>query len=412
MKTLYDFIKESMVLEGGASGHLSHIIDYDDMTLDELKGLMYNLFNNRIEDITEKIDGMNIQASMNDAGEVVFIRNRTDLNSETGGMTVDDMRAKWAGKERVQRVFTESGESLQRVFKKVGKKFFNPNRRTRVFANCECMVEGTTNIMPYISSKVFIHDLWVYTKTSDGWEHTETTKKGIDTITSAMDEEDNVTVTPNVIVDTLDASATNYKKYMVQLNAIFKKYGLKYKSTINDYKRARFDEWVSENAPWMLENEEGMRTMYERIIHGDKSTGIGVIKKTMYPQNGTEVSDIDKRAKEIAGYCTTELDSLFLNMSNDIISLCRGFINDAKKNEVVDELIRNLKDTVTDIENDDDAKEETKNKMMVQLQRLDAMNNRINATEGIVFRYKGRLMKCTGAFAPLNQILGSIKYNR
>ena len=31
-------------------------------------------------------------------------------------------------------------------------------------------------------------------------------------------------------------------------------------------------------------------------------------------------------------------------------------------------------------------------------------------TEGIVFKYKGKVYKFTGAFAPINQILGSLKF--
>ena len=45
-------------------------------------------------------------------------------------------------------------------------------------------------------------------------------------------------------------------------------------------------------------------------------------------------------------------------------------------------------------------------KFQKNMQRLEMLNNELNAAEGIVFTYKGRLMKCTGSFAPLNQILG------
>ena len=36
---------------------MSHIIDYDDFTRDDLIELVSNLFDGKIEDITEKIDG-------------------------------------------------------------------------------------------------------------------------------------------------------------------------------------------------------------------------------------------------------------------------------------------------------------------------------------------------------------------
>jgi hypothetical protein len=50
--------------------------------------------------------------------------------------------------------------------------------------------------------------------------------------------------------------------------------------------------------------------------------------------------------------------------------------------------------------------------LVKQLKRLERLggDQSINSVEGIVFKYQGRLMKLTGSFAPLNQILGSIKF--
>jgi hypothetical protein len=49
-----------------------------------------------------------------------------------------------------------------------------------------------------------------------------------------------------------------------------------------------------------------------------------------------------------------------------------------------------------------------------ELARLDRIGgiNSIFPTEGIVFRYNGKLYKLTGTFAALNQLLGIIKYGR
>jgi hypothetical protein len=49
-----------------------------------------------------------------------------------------------------------------------------------------------------------------------------------------------------------------------------------------------------------------------------------------------------------------------------------------------------------------------------QLKRLEKIGgfNAILPTEGIVFKYNGKLYKLTGAFAPLNQIIGYIKFGR
>jgi hypothetical protein len=51
-------------------------------------------------------------------------------------------------------------------------------------------------------------------------------------------------------------------------------------------------------------------------------------------------------------------------------------------------------------------------KLKTQIQKLNAIGGlkSIVPSEGIVFKYKGKVYKFTGAFAPINQILGSLKF--
>ena len=51
-------------------------------------------------------------------------------------------------------------------------------------------------------------------------------------------------------------------------------------------------------------------------------------------------------------------------------------------------------------------------KLKTQIQKLNAIGGlkSIVPSEGIVFKYKGKVYKFTGAFAPVNQILGSLKF--
>jgi hypothetical protein len=53
-------------------------------------------------------------------------------------------------------------------------------------------------------------------------------------------------------------------------------------------------------------------------------------------------------------------------------------------------------------------------KVMAELDRLNRIGGieSIIPTEGIVFRYKGKVMKLTGTFAAINQLMGIIKYGR
>ena len=74
--------KELYVMEGGQAGHMAHPFDYTDFTANDLIQLVDDLFSGKVEHMKEKLDGFNIIATMNNKGDVVFIRNKSNLNSE------------------------------------------------------------------------------------------------------------------------------------------------------------------------------------------------------------------------------------------------------------------------------------------------------------------------------------------
>lgn len=407
MKDLYTYL-----IEGGASGHMAHPYDYTEFTLRDLKGLIRNLFSGKIEDITEKIDGTNIQATMNQQGQVVFIRNKTDLNSELGGMTIDDMARKWEAKPSVAKTFLTAGHIITEVFEQIGPKFFNPSDNKKLVLNCECVTEGKTNVLYYNSSQVDFHDIWVYEKNEEGkWENTDVTKTGLDTIQKACEKVDNAQITPKLIIKVQQDSEEILVSFIKKLDRIFKDANCKEQSTVDDWKFSRFVSYCKEHeewTDWVLKSEEGTRLLYRRWFYDDKSVNIKKICE-LYPEDANNVRTVDKKEyKKWIASVMEPLDNFFIELGNSIIELCDGILNQDSKAEIVKKLKNDLEDVVSEIElnGDDDANQ----KMTRQLQRLEGME--LNASEGIVFRYKGKLMKCTGSFAALNAAMGMTKFNR
>lgn len=407
MKDLYTYL-----VEGGASGHMAHPYDYTEFTLRDLKGLIRNLFSGKIEDITEKIDGTNIQATMNPQGKVVFIRNKTDLNSELGGMTIDDMARKWEAKPSVAKTFLTAGHIITEVFEQIGPKFFNPSDNKKLVLNCECVTEGKTNVLYYNSSQVDFHDIWVYEKNEEGkWENTDVTKTGLDTIQKACEKVDNAQITPKLIIKVQQDSEEILVSFIKKLDRIFKDANCKEQSTVDDLKFSRFLSYCKEHeewTDWVLKSGEGTRLLYRRWFYDDKSVNIKKICE-LYPEDANNVRAVDKKEyKKWVSSVMEPLDNFFIELGNSIIELCDGILNQDSKAEIVKKLKTDLEDVVSEIElnGDDDANQ----KMARQLQRLEGMS--LNASEGIVFRYKGKLMKCTGSFAALNAAIGMTKFIR
>lgn len=406
MKSLYQYI-----VEGGASGHMHHPFDYTDFTLRDLKGLIRNLFTGKIEDITEKVDGTNIQATINQAGEVRFIRNKGDLNNPEGGMTIDDMANKWADKPSVAKTFIEAGETITKVFSALSYKLFNPDPDTKITVNCECVVAGKTNIMPYVSAQVDFHDFWVYKKNSDGeWEHTDTTKKWMSVLQKACDNIDAAHPTPQVVIKVADESNKILVDYIKRLDKLFKEAGCKEMDTVDTWKRQRFDMWCEKHDPWILDDEGGKDILYKRWFEGDKSTNIKQVKQ-IYSSHIDRLVELEKTGhKEIASDVMEPLDIFFLDLGNKIIDLCDDIINSGQEDQVCTQLRQDLEDVVADVRANGSIAANAK--LTKQLNRLAELGEKVNPVEGIVFKYKNKLMKLTGSFAPINQILGSIKFSR
>ena len=412
--TLRDFITESvinttykpMIVEGGAGGHMSHPFDYDELTGDDLIELVEDLFGGKITDMKEKLDGTNIHATMNNNGQVVFIRNKSNLNSELGGMSIQDMADKWADKPSVQNTFLTAGRIITEIFNKLGKKYFNPNDETRKVINCECIIAGKTNVMPYASDRVAFHGYKIYKKNGNTWEETENVEGHVEDIYKAAEGIDAAKPRMNLVIKSVEEANKFAKVFKGKLEKLFKDEKLGTNVSLETWKRVRFEKIMPE---WLNNGGKDVVTaVYNRWFNDDKSFKAAELKK-IYTDNYKDVVS-DKFARPFVKQVMEPIDDLFLEIGNQFIKLCNGFTNDDAYASVVDTLTKDIEDVCNNIEKN--GSEEVKQQLEFQLTRLRKLgDNAINHAEGVVFTYKGRLMKATGSFSAVNQVLGTIKFS-
>ena len=412
--TLRDFITESvinttykpMIVEGGAGGHMSHPFDYDELTGDDLIELVEDLFGGKITDMKEKLDGTNIHATMNNNGQVVFIRNKSNLNSELGGMSIQDMADKWADKPSVQNTFLTAGRIITEIFTNLGKKYFNPDDETRKVINCECIIAGKTNVMPYASDRVAFHGYKIYKKNGNTWEETENVEGHVEDIYKAAEGIDAAKPRMNLVIKSVEEANKFAKVFKGKLEKLFKDEKLGTNVSLETWKRVRFEKIMPE---WLNDGGKDVVTaVYNRWFNDDKSFKAAELKK-IYADNYKDVVS-DKFAKPYVKQVMEPIDDLFLEIGNQFIKLCNGFTNDDAYASVVDTLTKDIEDVCNNIEKN--GSEEVKQQLEFQLTRLRKLgDNAINHAEGVVFTYKGRLMKATGSFSAVNQILGTIKFS-
>lgn len=391
------------IMEGGAGGHMAHPFDYTEFTGEELLELVDSLFGGKIENVKEKLDGCNLNATMNDNGDVVFIRGKQDLNNEYGGMSIEDMAKKWADKPGVRDTFLTAGEIISKIFPLLGKKYFNPDPNTRKVINCECIMAGKTNVMPYPEDRVAFHGYKIFKRKESAWEEFETVEGNVDDIYKAAANMDSARPRANLIIKSVEDANKFANQFKTKLTKLFKAEGLTMTASIEEWKRKRFEDLKPE---WLT---AAVGEVFNRWFNDDKSFSARELKK-LYPDHYDEVKS-DKFAKPYITKVMEPMDDLFLEIGNAFIKLCDGFTNQGSNDQVINMLKKDVEDVVNQIEKE--GSDEVKTKLEFQMNRLKKLGeDSINATEGVVFTYKGKLMKLTGCFAPLNQILGTIKFSK
>jgi len=116
-------------------------------------------------------------------------------------------------------------------------------------------------------------------------------------------------------------------------------------------------------------------------------------------------------AKALRETAITPIKLVFLKLGAQIMRNLSGFLA-ANPDKEVQNIRNEIVKVASDIERSGNpsaiAKAEHQLGILQSLGGLDA----IVPSEGIVFQYDGKTYKFTGTFAPVNQLLGTLKYAR
>ena len=104
-------------------------------------------------------------------------------------------------------------------------------------------------------------------------------------------------------------------------------------------------------------------------------------------------------------------ESIFLRLGAVVLKNVQNYLS-ASPDKAVQDLKQDLNTTVQELQTTDNI--DILNTLEAQLKKIEKLGgiDAIVPIEGIVFVFKGKTYKLTGAFAPVNQIVGSLKYAR
>lgn len=413
---LHVSVPESLILEGGAAGHMSHPFDEKDLTFGDFKKIVESGLQGELnfeEEATEKTDGQNVFATVQD-GEVKFARNKTELANP---MDLATFKNKFEGHASplVQDTFQFAAEDLANSLNKLSPKDLEVFDNGKNWMNMELIYSKNPNVIYYDRDVIQFHGI----KKTDGEGNIiGDDNKPAKSIAKAMqDLKVNVgktftVIPPQVIKIGKDLNFEKNKgKFIKKIEALRDRYGLLDTDPVSKYHEMWWRETIDRNFPDIEQDyKEGL---FLRWAYGDKKTlNMRSLSKLLGKDKASLIKKFDKEdVKKKYKENIRPFEDLFLELGSIILKNASNFVA-ANPDAEMQRLHDQIRTEAEGIKKTGGAAQIAK--VEAELARLDRIGGieSIIPTEGIVFVYKGKTMKLTGTFAAINQLMGIIKYGR
>jgi hypothetical protein len=438
---VYDFDKfpktvfGGVLTEGGAAGHMAHPYDDHGLTFNEMKEIVSRALEGRLdieEAVTEKTDGQNIFVTWKN-NEIGFARGvSTIINPMTTSEIIADFQRKQqkaiaekgaeagVNYQRVVDAYQACAEDLTEAFRMIPADKLNQIfKNGRIFANMEIIYPATKNVIAYDKAHLQFHNLAEY---DDAGKIIETDLTGGSMIQNIIQDanahmQKTFSFIPpqqiklGRVYDFEDQQAAFFN----EIDQLQNKFGLQPTDVVTEYHKAWWSDVIKSKAQTYAYDipDNILESLVYRWAFNIKSTNITILKKGI---DNTEfanwVAEFDKKDFKVYQKQNMEpFETIFLKLGAVVLKNAENFLA-ANPSATVQEIKRELAELIKDLQTKGDAI--TIKKLEHELMRLQKLGGfeTIVPSEGIVFVFGGHTYKLTGAFAPINQILGVLKYTR
>ena len=414
-------LEESRVItESGAAGHLLHPYEDADLSFNDLEKMVTRGLSGGLDaeaPVTEKLDGQNIMFSVRD-GQIVFARSNTHVrNKGAAALDIAALKDKFAGRGDLGDSFGNAAEDLQAAVAalpdNVREKMFRGGAK---WVNLEIINPKTQNVIPYDKNILVFHNTVEYDDAGKpvqlGQDEGAALAKAIQKVGADKQKTFGIQGPQNIAFS--DKTDSEYKarqeNYIRELDEIKRSAGLDSNAKLGDYFtkkwRERIDTELKKNN---LQLDESVRNqLAARWAIGDKTLGAREFKKA-HPQLSAWFDGLDKNALNINKDIRKPVEMLFLRVGADSLVRMTNFMS-ANNPAVADAMKREVLETIKKLKSDPSNATEN---LAREFERLESIGfDKVTPTEGVVFIYNGKPYKFTGSFAPVNQLLGALKYGK
>jgi len=413
---------KELLLMGGAYGHMSHPFDDNNLTFSDLKQIIINGLGgqlNREDGVTEKLDGQNLMVSWVN-GKLRAARNKGHLkNFGKTAPTTSGIKSMFAGRGNIEKAFVGAMKDLEKsigsLSDKQKEKVFGNGKR---WMNLEVMYPATANVVDYDVAEIIFHGTLEYDESGRPVGQPKDSARML----AGMIKQTNNHIQkmfkigkPNFLtVPKVQNFGKKKSMYLGRLKKLQSQYSLSDKDTLGEYHESYWREYIfnaSKQFGVKLKPAQFAK-LVRRWAYFDKGYKIPEMKKD-YKDNPKFLDWIlstDKMDhKKIFKNNIKPFEILFFSVGAEILKNISGYMAVNPK-RTIQKMRKEIISAMRDLQKPDNINKLRKLKIQIEkLQKIGGLNA-IVPSEGIVFKYKGKVYKFTGAFAPINQILGSIKF--
>lgn len=403
-----------LLTEGGAFGHLIHPYEEPDMTFDDLVELATRALSGELNvegDVQEKLDGQNLNITYKD-GRIGAARNKSTIKNP---MTTAEVASKFEGRGGIKTAFVEAMNDLEQALEAVGvdklNDYFANGQR---FLNIEVIFPETKNVIDYgAGAYLVLLGMVEYDDKGKIVQNLPALARKLESTINRVNAQQQNTFTiiaPKLLqIAKSDDFDSKVGYYTGEIKKIASEAGLSLGAKIGDYYDTKIQEYVEENFNL---DDELENALVDRWSRGIKSFRFD---KNNLGDQYEKFKEIDsKTIGSVFKKIRWPIEKLVLQVGADTMSNISDFLS-ANPNDTVQQIRSELKTLIQQARSaKQQGNESIYRKFVENLKRLDALGgfDRIIPSEGIVFPYKGRLMKFTGTYAPINQLLGLFRYTR
>ena len=414
-------MKEHLLLEGGAYGHMNHPFDDKNITFSDLKQIIINGLGgklNREDGVTEKLDGQNLMVSWVN-GKLVTARNKGQLkNFGSSAMDIKGVASKFAGRGDIKDAFVfamkDLNKSIGSLSDKQKEKIFDNGKR---WMNLEVMYPKSANVIDYDKAQIVFHGTLEYNESGTAIGQPKDSAR----ILAGMIKQVNQNVQKHykigkpqfLEVPKVQDFSKKKNVYLNRLKKLQNQYKLKDNDTLSKYHQSYWEEFIfnaSKQMKYKIPNKV-LVNLTKRWAFFDKSYKVQMMRKDIKDEKfldwalSFDKNDHQKWVKDNM----KPFEVLFFDVGAEILKNISGYLAASPK-KAVQKIRKDVINAIKTVKSGGDVKKIQTLKL--QLDKLNKIGglSAIVPSEGIVFKYKGKTYKFTGAFAPVNQILGLLNF--